>query len=171
MNIDKLLKGKHILDAACSSRMFWFNKNHPETLYVDKRSLKETLCDGRKININPDLIADFRNLPFPDKSFKLVIFDPPHLKSLGENSWMAKKYGVLNKNTWKEDLTKGFSECWRVLDIHGSLVFKWSTETETRSIPFKEVLSLFCAKPLFGHPTAKSGRTMWCVFFKSEDVL
>jgi len=90
--------------------------------------LKETLCDGRKINVDPDIIADFRKLPFPDKSFKLIVFDPPHLKRLGQNSWMAKKYGVLDKDTWKEDLRKGFSECWRVLAIHGSLIFKWSTE-------------------------------------------
>ena len=32
-----------ILDACCGSRMFWFDKDHKDTLYMDKRVLSETL--------------------------------------------------------------------------------------------------------------------------------
>lgn len=75
--------------------MFWFDKKNPLTLFVDIRDEEHVLCDGRDLKVHPDLIADFTNLPFPDKSFKLVVFDPPHLLKAGDNSWLAKKYGKL----------------------------------------------------------------------------
>ena len=62
---------------------------------MDKRQLEDTLCDGRKLMINPDVIGDFRNIPYEDNSFKLVIFDPPHLKRRrkfmgGQEVWKVK---------------------------------------------------------------------------------
>ena len=85
-----------ILDATCGSKMFWFEKNHPDVVYMDNRELETVLCDGRTLNIKPDIVADFRNIPFPDETFYLVVFDPPHLVRAGENSWLAAKYGKLN---------------------------------------------------------------------------
>lgn len=70
---------KLILDACCGSKMFWWNKRHPAVVYNDNRKLETKLCDGRKLIIDPDTLCDFRNLPFPDKYFKMVVFDPPHL--------------------------------------------------------------------------------------------
>jgi hypothetical protein len=58
---------------------------------------------------------DFRQLDLPDQSFSLVVFDPPHSTRAGQSGWIAFKYGSLDKNTWREDLRKGFSECLRVL--------------------------------------------------------
>src|SRR5690554_1669738 len=114
--------------------MFRLDKNNPEVLLVDIRKEEHILCDGRKLSIQPDIIADFRNLPFKNNSFKMVVFDPPHLLKLGKTSWMAKKYGVLDKN-WKEDITKGFQEAFRVLKKNGTLIFKWNQ----RDIKIKEV--------------------------------
>jgi SAM-dependent methyltransferase len=125
---------KEILDVCCGSKMFWFNKNNPDVLFCDNRREEHVLCDGRKLEINPDVIMDFRNLELPDNHFKLVVFDPPHLKNVGENSWMAKKYGALSKN-WQEDLKRGFDECWRVLKDDGILIFKWSE----KDIKLKEI--------------------------------
>lgn len=88
-----MIETKVILDACCGSRMFWFDKHNPLVLFVDKRSEVVTAKDRdkiRTIEIKPDIIADFTNLPFEDNSFYLVVFDPPHLKTLGETSWMAK---------------------------------------------------------------------------------
>ena len=68
---------KQILDACCGSRMFWFDKEHPATVFMDNRSFAQNLCDGRRFEVKPDLIADFREIPFPDESFRLVVFDPP----------------------------------------------------------------------------------------------
>lgn len=161
MKTDKL-----VLDACCGGRMFWFNKQHPETIYVDNRIAEKGHIDYKGCGTHkviPDVMMDFRSLNFSDKKFKLIVFDPPHLTTLTETSLLRKKYGCLNKETWQSDLKKGFDECWRVLDNHGTLVFKWS-ETE---IPLKKVLSCFSQKPLFGHPTMH-GKTIWCVFFKSK---
>lgn len=68
---------KRILDACCGSRMFWFDKQNGEVLYMDNRQIHDTLCDGRKLEIKPDVVADFRNIPFGDNTFYLVVFDPP----------------------------------------------------------------------------------------------
>ena len=32
------MEDKKILDACCGSRMFWFDKNNPDVLFIDKRS-------------------------------------------------------------------------------------------------------------------------------------
>lgn len=75
MESDKL-----ILDACCGSRMFWFDKHNPLVLFVDKRSETLTAKDKdriRTIDVKPDVIADFTNLPFEDNSFYMVVFDPP----------------------------------------------------------------------------------------------
>lgn len=153
------VKGK-ILDACCGSRMFWFDKENKNTIYQDSRKLKDTLCDGRKLEINPGYIGDFRNMDFKDESFYLVIFDPPHLKQVGDTSWLAKKYGKLNCETWKEDIKKGFNECWRVLKPNGTLIFKWNEE----QIKLNELLKVIDRTPLIGNKRAK---THWLVFFKN----
>lgn len=159
---------KIILDACCGGRMFWFQKQYPQAIYIDNRRESKGLVKLRpNFEVNPDIKMDFRKLAFQNNQFKLIVWDPPHLHSLSLNSIMRKKYGCLNKKTWKKDLTQGFNELWRVLAPYGTLVFKWNTY----EIPFKEVLSCFKEKPLFGHPTAKSGNTLWCVFFKNPKVI
>ena len=107
---------------------------------------------------------DFTDLQLPDKSFKLVVWDPPHIirRAGSPLSIIEKKYGVLLRDTWKEKLSKGFSECWRVLDDQGVLVFKWAEE----SASLQEVLSLFSEQPLFGQ---KSGsKTHWLCWMKTR---
>lgn len=44
-----------ILDACCGSKMFWFDREHKETVYMDNRTENTTLCDGRKLIIKPEL--------------------------------------------------------------------------------------------------------------------
>ena len=156
-----LSPNKIILDVCCGSRMFWFNKKHPNVIYTDNRKLDTILCDGRTLKIEPDEIVDFRKIPYPSNNFKLVVFDPPHLKTLGKTSWLAKKYGVLGEN-WKEDIKQGFDECMRVLDIYGTLIFKWN-ESE---IKIKELLSVIKVEPLFGHTTGRQVKTIWMCFMK-----
>lgn len=155
------MKNKKILDVCCGSRMFWFDKHREDTIYMDNREFEDTLCDGRKLEVKPDIVADFRDIPFSDNSFKLVVFDPPHLLRVGENSWLAKKYGKLGQD-WREDIKKGFSECFRVLEHYGILVFKWNEE----QIQLSEILKLTNARPLFGNKRAK---THWLVFMKGDE--
>lgn len=97
---------ERILDACCGSKMFWFDKENEDVLFMDKRKVSDVLCDGRKLEVNPDLVADFRDMPFEDNSYFLVVFDPPHLIKAGENSWLVKKYGKLEMD-WQADLKRG----------------------------------------------------------------
>lgn len=157
------VKEKYVLDVCCGSRMFYFDKNSKDVLFCDNRHLSETLCDGRKLEIHPDMIADFRGLPFDGNSFNLVIFDPPHLNKIGSSSWLAKKYGSLPEQNWKEYLGQGFSECWRVLANHGTLVFKWNEN----QIKLSELEPLFPCTPLFGD-RSKGVHTFFLVFFKNQ---
>src|ERR1700743_3357239 len=149
-----------ILDPCCGSRMFWFDKNNEHVTFGDKRTENHILCDGRTLNISPDIEMDFCDMPFGDNSFYHVVFDPPHLLKLGGESWMAKKYGVL-KETWQRDLKKGFEECLRVLKTNGTLVFKWNEN----QIKVSEILSLIDIKPLYGHKSGKRSDTHWLVFY------
>lgn len=149
---------KRILDACCGSRMFWFDKENPDVIFADNRELDTTLCDGRKLVIKPDKIMDFRNMPFDNDSFYMVVFDPPHLVRAGDSSWLAKKYGVL-PNNWKEYITDGFNECMRVLKPNGVLIFKWNED----QIKTSEILKVIGYEPLFGD---KRSKTHWLVFMK-----
>jgi len=152
---------KKILDACCGSRMFWFDKANPDVLFADIRNENHILCDDRKLDIEPDILMDFRNMPFEDNAFKMVVFDPPHLNKLGKNSWMAKKYGVLDV-TWREDIKKGFDECFRVLEPNGTLIFKWNEN----QIKVSEILNAIGRQPLFGHKSGKQSNTHWMAFMK-----
>lgn len=155
-------KDKIILDACCGGRMMWFDKKNPLVVFVDKYPRPKGIIPIRpNFSCEPDEVMDFTALQFPDKSFKMVLFDPPHLKRLGKTSVMAKKYGTLLPG-WEHELTKGFDECMRVLDDYGTLIFKWNT----RDYKVAQVLKLFSQKPLFGHPSGKAGNTMWMAFMK-----
>lgn len=156
VNTDKL-----ILDACCGSKMFWFDKENPHVLFQDIRSESHVLCDGRKLEVTPDIIGDFRKMEFKDETFNMVVFDPPHLKKLGQASWMAKKYGVLNYH-WRDDIRLGFEECMRVLKPGGTLIFKWNEI----QIKLNDILDILPVRPLFGHTSGKHGRTIWLAFLK-----
>ncbi|MFH1769730.1 MAG: class I SAM-dependent methyltransferase [Parcubacteria group bacterium] len=166
-----MIDNKFILDACCGGRMMWFNKHHPNAIYIDNRvAEKGHIQKGINPNhqVKPDMVMDFRKIDFPDKNFKLVVFDPPHLTTLAESSVLGKKFGCLNAETWQSDLKKGFEECWRVLEDYGVLLFKWSDI----EIPYKKVLSFIKVKPLFMNITAgqkalkDKHRSFWFCFMK-----
>lgn len=162
---------KIILDACCGGRMFWFEKKHPNALYVDIRiAEKGHIQNGWNPNheVKPDEIADFRNLPYKDNTFRLVVFDPPHIvrQKPSPSAVIQKKYGVLSKETWQDDLKRGFNECWRVLSDYGVLIFKWGDN----DVKVSEILSLFPEKPLFGHPSGSKNQNHWMVFMKIPKI-
>lgn len=158
-----------VLDPCSGSRMMWFDRKSPDAVFGDQRSETITVTDRshghddgtRILRIEPDVTLDFRNLPYPDGSFKLVAFDPPHLVRAGPKSWLAAKYGKLGPD-WRDDLRAGFAECFRVLDADGVLVFKWN-ETQVK---LADVLALTPVRPLFGQVSGRRGMTHWLVFMK-----
>lgn len=153
---------KKVLDACCGSRMFWFDKNDDRVIFMDIREHESILSDGRKLSVKPDVLGDFRKMEFDNSIFDMVVFDPPHLVRGGNNSWLVQKYGKLDNNNWKSDLTKGFKECFRVLKSNGILVFKWNED----QIKLSEVLECTDIKPMFGNKRPKQSKTHWLVFMK-----
>jgi SAM-dependent methyltransferase len=154
-----------ILDACCGGKMFWFDKENKNVLFTDIRREEFITGEGknkRNRKVLPDQIEDFRNMSHSNESFRMVVFDPPHLFA-GATSYMGRIYGRLDKKTWEEDLRKGFSECFRVLKPGGFLIFKWNES----DVPLKEVLKLTEHKPLFGHPSGKAQKTHWLAFMKT----
>lgn len=86
---------------------------------------------------------------------------PPHLRKAGPRSWLGLKYGILGDD-WREDLRRGFAECFRVLEPEGVLIFKWNEV----QIKVTEILVLTDQKPLFGHKSGKRADTHWICFMK-----
>lgn len=158
MKTDKL-----ILDACCGSRMFWFDRTNPDVLFADIREESHILCDGRPLEIKPDILMDFTKMPFDDNTFQMVVMDPPHMKKLGKNTWMAQKYGVLLPS-WETDIRAGVNEAMRVLKPGGTFIFKWNEA----QVNINQVLACMDHKPLFGHVTGKHGKTIWMAFIKKE---
>ena len=174
-----MTNNKPILDACCGGKMFYFDKHDHRVLFQDIRRMETKLCDGRHFEVNPDIQADFTDMPYQDETFFMVVFDPPHLLRNIDNSKFADiyegshpkssptgyqqiKYGALQNADWREMLRKGFIECFRVLKHGGFLIFKWN-ETD---IKVSEVLKLTPEKPVFGHISGKRSNTHWICFMK-----
>lgn len=153
-----------ILDVTCGGRMMWFDKSNPLAVYADKRNEVVTWDEkktNRSLSIKPNVLCDFSELPFQNDIFSLVVFDPPHMDTLGENSRTARMYGKLFGD-WESDLAGGFAECFRVLKPFGTLIFKWCST----DIPLSRILRLTPEKPLFGHLSGRLNKTHWVTFMK-----
>jgi len=161
-----------ILDATCGGRSIWLpdQKENDRTLFIDKREREPgfTGQEGRTYSVEPDEVQDFRDLPYGDEAFSLVVFDPPHLmRDDGMEQltgYITKSYGALHAETWQSDLRAGFEELWRVLEPSGTLVFKFADN----AVDFSKVLELAPRSPLFGTTTKKNSKceNRWFVFHK-----
>jgi len=166
-------KKKHppVLDVCCGPRMMWFDKQDNRAIYHDRRNVdiqtnpNAAYKNGKVFSIRPDVCGSFDSLQFPSNTFDHVVFDPPHLTAIKDpRALMRVQYGELQSN-WKDVLRGGFSECFRVLRVGGTLVFKWC-EYE---ILVSEILALTPEKPLYGHRSGKASKTHWLVFIKGEE--
>lgn len=159
---------KPILDMTAGSRMFWWDKQNSLAVFLDKRRETHMYTDAtvksgkRTLVIDPDIQCDWvkHDLPFSDGTFHLVVFDPPHLVSAGEGSWLNAKYSTLD-DLWPAQIRRGFSEAMRVLKPYGTLVFKWNDD----QIKLADVLHEITYRPLFGD---KRSKTHWLIFMKEE---
>lgn len=153
-----------ILDVCCGGKRFYYDKENPSVTFMDIRQ-ENFEIHGKKIDVNPDVIGDFRSMPFDDETFDLIVFDPPHLKWAGNTSIMKAQYGQLDLFTWADDIHKGMSECMRVAKSTATIIFKWNEA----QVSLKEVLeALSPYKPLFGNKINKKGTTHWLTFVKER---
>ena len=152
-----------ILDACCGGRMWWWDKAHPLAVYMDERvAPKGTRPSQPGWSCDPDILGDFRAMPFDDETFQLVVFDPPHIIRDEAKGEFSVAYGVLPRSSEQDDLAKGFAECWRVLVPGGTLVFKWAGKVE-------RVRPHFPAVPIVGTRqlrVASGLGTRWFIFYK-----
>ncbi len=152
--------------------MWWWEKNHPLALYMDKREAPRgsvgTLTGRPEWNpdweCRPDVLADFAAMPFADETFQMVVFDPPHLvrEKQPPEGFNGLKYGALHPDTEQDELRLGLSECWRVLRPGGTLVFKWAGE-------LNRVKPHFPASPIVGTRSTRGQKglgTRWLIFYK-----
>lgn len=152
--------------------MFWFDKSDQRALFADNRRESHILPDvssvggSRTLFVDPEMLVDFTDMPFDNETFAMVVFDPPHLIRSGKKGWLAKKYGKL-EGDWRDDIRKGFAECFRVLKNEGTLIFKWNEH----EVPVSQILALTPERPLIGNRCGKAGKTHWLVFLKLPKLL
>lgn len=117
-----------ILDATAGNRMMWRHLPNSDSEYIMFIDKEENL------KYQPDMICNWRELPFPDDRFLMVVFDPPHVWGFGDKSihrdpslsiegagswWGNPK----NKRELVLDMIYGQREFARVAPI---LCFKWN---------------------------------------------
>lgn len=91
------------LDATYGGGAFWDGSAHVAVTGVDLNPARA-----------PSGAADFRNLPYPDASFDVVLFDPPHLADAGDASVMRERYGTYVDADLQPVIQDGCREAWRV---------------------------------------------------------
>ena len=160
------LNGRTLADLCCGHRSIWFDKQHPDCIYMDIREEEPGTIELQpNWSVKPDIIGDYRDMFFEDETFHLIVWDIPHILE-AKGGIMLKKYGKLGYG-WKDDCRRGFNEVMRVLKPHGVLLFKYND----LSISVPEMLNCFPVQPLVGTRTKKSvsGRgtgTYWFAFIK-----
>jgi SAM-dependent methyltransferase len=161
---------KSVLDATTGGKHIWHEdmKQSDSVVFCDRRAVSPGEIEQQpNWSVQPDIIADYRNLPFSDTVFDLICFDPPHRVSDGGMETLSgiieTKYGALHAQTWQSDLRNAFSELWRVLKTNGVLTMKWNDAMRDDS----SVLEQLPETPLYGTNTAKENTdTSWWVFHK-----
>lgn len=158
------------LDATAGNRMIWPNKNPPLTVFMDKE------CD---LSIPPDIIGDFRKLPFRDDVFQCVVFDPPHSCSIppwwADPSTSKKRRGNLaswygkfeNKIDMFSSINLAQKEFARVSK---RLCFKWS-ELEIslwKILPFFNEWTHIKTKNHKGKFKVGKIKTYWITFLRGD---
>lgn len=158
-----------ILDATCGAKGMWYQKNYPLVTWMDKRNGKyyyATENNPKKcIDVNPDVVSEWKDALFPDNYFDMIIFDPPHIIRKTANSKMILQYGKLRTETWKYDLKEGIDKLFKILKSEGVFILKWA---ESGGGKIEDVLKLFPYPPLFGTRTGANSDNHWIVFLKYD---
>ena len=105
-----------IIDVCCNDGSMWSGTGYGVT----------------RVDIDPvfkdmglaDVTADCRALPFPDGSFDVVVFDPPHVTDTGTGSILGMRYGSLEGDNISDLFAPFLHEAHRVLSDGGIVLAK-----------------------------------------------
>ena len=163
-----------ILDATCGFKGIWYQKNHPFVTFMDMRKGTVGCTKNTKIKnkrhkyLEPDVVSEWKDAPFPDNSFDMIIFDPPHLLKNKDSSDtnLSLCYGRLDKNNYKTVLKEGMAKLFRILKPEGVFILKWCENSDK----VDEIIKLAPYPPLFGSNTKSKGHTQnfWILFIKYD---
>lgn len=111
---------QRILDATVNGGRFWRNTNHP-VIGID-------IDFAHK----PTLVADNTAMPFPDSSFDVIVYDPPHIPNQGKDKSkdFGTRFGLVVRSTKENQYTFSYTfppfvqEAYRVLRPDGLLFSK-----------------------------------------------
>lgn len=162
-----------VLDATAGGKHIWHpeSKDAERVVYADRRVVEPGEIDEQpRWSCAPDVLADYRELPFQADTFDLICFDPPHRVTDGGMEQLSgiieTKYGALRAETWQNDLKHSFAELWRVLCPGGTLTFKWADVHKSHD----DVLAQLPESPLYGVTTEKKrSEVKWWVFHKNAE--
>jgi len=111
---------KKILDATVNGGRFWTGSDRPVI--------------GMDIDAShkPDIVGDNRNMPFNDRSFDVVVYDPPHVPNQGKDKSkdFNTRFGLVLKSSPDQGYCFSYlyppfaSEAYRVLKPEGILFCK-----------------------------------------------
>ena len=148
-----------ILDATCGTRTAWLRKHDPDTTYIDIRP-----------EVKPDIVMDATHTTFQDKTFDIILFDPPHRRfspnpreifdSHKKGANYAYIYGSFTTSYIKSFISAAFAEFFRILKDDGLVFFKWNT----LAIPLDKILPMAVDfYPIFGQNFNKISKheTVW----------
>jgi len=123
-----------ILDPTCNHRRMW------------GKSTRKFVAMDIDPSVHPDVIGDNTAMPFPDGSFDVITYDPPHTGDQGKSKTeFAAKYGISVKSKNPETGKWGnlfhtyrpfLAEAKRVLRIDGILLTKLADVTHAQRFQF-----------------------------------
>ncbi len=158
-------------------RSIWFDKEHPDCLYVDRRPLiVPTQKRGDKLDVStlawtPDIVADNSALPFRDNLFSLIVYDPPH-RGFTADSNMGRRYGPTSWDELRGSVRAAAKESHRVAEPGALFAMKWNDV----HLSMDTVLGLMFSywRALVGHSmigTNAQSITRWVLLKRVDDRL
>jgi len=107
-----------VLDCTWGLGVFWKSWQPKELVACDKDPTKAP---------PGGVVADFRNLPFPDESFDTVVIDPPYKLNGTPTPEVDNRYGVDVVSSWQDRhalIRDGITECARIVRRRGYVLLK-----------------------------------------------
>jgi tRNA G10 N-methylase Trm11 len=146
-----------ILDATCGTRSIWFpgERKNKDTIYIDIRP-----------EVKPDIVCSATATPFEQKTFDMIIFDPP-FRQFGKNSIFGKKYSVMSKSDINIFIKDAFWEFARILKDDGVVVFKWGTYSDLGLYKVLKLAHGFVPMLGWGFNRIQNYKTTWTILRKN----